>query len=109
MGKWKLGVLIASFILLANPVSVFSEVHLLPVIEVREAPIQRCRPSRKYTHANQYRHYAPERLPVVCENGSGYRVFYLYDGEEYAVELENHPGDRIRVEVSGDSHVVYER
>ena len=109
MGKWKLGVLIASFILLANPVSAFSEVHILPVIEVREASVQRCRPSRKYTHANQYRGYAPERLPVVCENGSGYRVFYLYDGEEYYVELENHPGDYIRVEVSGDSHVVYER
>ena len=109
MGKWKLGVLIASLVLFANPVSVFSEVHLLPVIEVREAPVQRCRPSRKYTHANQYRHYAPERLPVVCEKRGGYRVFYLYGGEEYAVELENHPGDYIRVEVSGEDHVVYER
>jgi uncharacterized protein YcfJ len=57
-----------------------------------------------YNSPNRNAHYRPQRCATVMESReieevTGYRVRYLYQGQEFVKRVDTDPGDRVRVQV----------
>ena len=60
--------------------------------------------ARRHRHDSHSSHYTPQRCTTVVESReveeiAGYRVRYLYQGQEFVKRVDSDPGDRIRVQV----------
>jgi len=60
--------------------------------------------ARPHRHGSHTSHDTPQRCTTVVESReveeiAGYRVRYLYQGEEFVKRVDGDPGDRIRVQV----------
>jgi uncharacterized protein YcfJ len=60
--------------------------------------------ARRHRHDSHSSHYTPQHCTTVVESHeveeiAGYRVRYLYQGQEFVKRVDSDPGDRIRVQV----------
>jgi uncharacterized protein YcfJ len=56
--------------------------------------------SSKHSYNNQRRSCYTQRDYIIEERISGYEVSYDYNGRVYQTTMQNHPGDRVRIQVS---------